>query len=446
MDRLSVAVDLLNRSLEALPETSLKEEISDFLGRKDPISPAVSLDVEDLSDEIEAFVSTYGEPTTKAVLKLRILVARTKRLFLSCTSNENQVALSSCLATLGTWHRKVANSQGYVFGLSSKHITYVKSWKALEEAYIFLDIGIEAWDYLSKNSFDVPMKTEITDLAWLAQTHFHRVCAQSNLSFVEVLQKDLRQQMLEAKDAGLITLPLKIPSDPQSLLGKLRSRKDTVTQSSSLLEKSQEVEALKVALENAIYCLDLTTVYSITEDLLTIGIAPSDLWLRSSLNPLVDELTNLEGGSSKFHNLMGYLREEPKEVTKKVEEVLDEDYLRIREEVRKFSRGKTMLVVGSRTDANATRGYLRELELKEVVWPGFEKNDIMGVYDAYVTKADIVIRIVKFARTWTKSVIENAANQGKITVVLQAGYNARQVVSAFHEQVVLKANLANICN
>ena len=115
----------------------------------------------------------------------------------------------------------------------------------------------------------------------------------------------------------------------------------------------------------------------------------------------------------------------------------EEDVLEQFPDVVEYMAGKKLLFVGGRKGQTARiPKYKVALRLADFEWPDMETHSNPAQLSPAVSKADVVVYLIRFSRHSYKKAIDEAKAQGKAVVTLPSGQSLAQLAHAVREQVL----------
>ena len=177
-----------------------------------------------------------------------------------------------------------------------------------------------------------------------------------------------------------------------------------------------------------------------TEQLLELGVLPSDVRLRDALLPAIDAMPEEIEFSPGFERVLTeidrYLasREAQENVPPPAPRQQSPDVRR----AAALLEGKRVVIIGGECRRAAKESLERELRLKELTWISSREHQSIAPFESEVARDDtaLVLMAIRWASHSFEGVKDMCERYGKPYVRLPGGYNASQVA----HQVLLQAS------
>ena len=197
----------------------------------------------------------------------------------------------------------------------------------------------------------------------------------------------------------------------------------------SLLNKARYHAGHAVASDGSPSRDDWRKLFAATEELVRMGVPPSDTELRELMLPLLDDIPpDAEAGPG----VQQVLREIDRYLSTTDREPAPPRERRTGEEVRRVAdllRGKRVILIGGANRPHAKAALERDFELEELVWVITAAHESVSNFEPLVARPDtaLVILAIRWSSHSFGEVQRICEAYGKPFVRLPAGYNPQQV-------------------
>lgn len=182
---------------------------------------------------------------------------------------------------------------------------------------------------------------------------------------------------------------------------------------------------------------DWNVVISAVEELVELGLAPSDRDLRTMLLPIMDFLPELEGDypgvDRVIREIDRYLANRPVQQSSPSETVVDPLIAR----ARTLLAGKSIMIIGGEKRLRAEENLQEALGLKRVVWVTAYHHQSIYSFRPVVERddVDLVCLLIRWSSHAFGDVKTFCDEMNKPLVRLPGGYNPKQMAHQILEQV-----------
>lgn len=333
--------------------------------------------------------------------------------------------------TISLWNQRSEEPEFFGCNLSRAHRPEI--WFDLAEAYRLLDAAERTRAFLeAEEELDEASRRPLIDRAAAAETIIFRLNVDHALGVRDKQQERLHQWLSN------LGVPVEWWRDSRNEGPSTKAVRDAALELDELLSKAAKkvscaraLTGLKQLEDEPIDARFIDVMADCLEECLEAGVRPTDRTLVNTAIPYCHSLQEL--GRPTLSALLKHAEQQLNRIAKKVpvesfDGESDEEPTPEVQQLRDVLAGKTVAFIGGNKGQQRRKQEIVEVfGLQDLIWPDTEEHTKSKVLRDAVSKADVVVQLIRWSRHSFKDVLDHAKSKGKRTAVLKGGLGINRI-------------------